>query len=242
MLCGYTVAEYIRYRRLALAGSELVSTSHKIIDIALTYGYDSPDAFTKAFTRFHGVTPTAVRKSGAMLKSFAPLKIKLTLEGGYSMNYKIVEKDAFTVMGVSKIFKYENAKQDVPVFWKDFLADENNRVICGQYGINIDESMAGNEFEYWIASDFNPAANALPGVATKVIPKFTWAVFECVGSMPQAMQTVNQKIYSEWLPSCQDYEIAAGYCVEMYSAPSSYANGTLDDTYYSEIWIPVKRK
>ena len=63
MLCGYTVSEYIRLRRLALAGSELISTDRKIIDIALKYGYDSPDSFTKAFTRFHGVTPTTVRKT-----------------------------------------------------------------------------------------------------------------------------------------------------------------------------------
>ena len=96
MLCGYTVSEYIRLRRLALAGSELISTDRKIIDIALKYGYDSPDSFTKAFTRFHGVTPTTVRKNGAIIKSFAPLKISFTLKGGFTMDYKIVEKEAFT--------------------------------------------------------------------------------------------------------------------------------------------------
>lgn len=63
MLCGFTVGDYIRRRRLTLAGSELVSTDEKIIDIALKYGYDSPDSFTKAFTRFHGVTPTAFGKT-----------------------------------------------------------------------------------------------------------------------------------------------------------------------------------
>ena len=78
MLCGFTVGEYIKKRRLTLAGIELLSTDNKIIDIALKYGYDSPDIFTKAFTRFHGVTPTAVRKDGAVIKSFAPLKIKFT--------------------------------------------------------------------------------------------------------------------------------------------------------------------
>lgn len=90
MLCGFTVGEYIRQRRLTLAVSELVSTDEKIIDIALKYVYTSPDSFTKAFTRFHGITPTAVRKDGAMVKSFAPLKIKFSLEGGYIMDYKII--------------------------------------------------------------------------------------------------------------------------------------------------------
>lgn len=91
MLCGFTVGEYIRQRRLTLAGSELIATDSRIIDIALKYGYDSPDSFTRAFTRFHGVTPVAVRKDGAVIKSFAPLKIKFTLEGGYIMDYKIIE-------------------------------------------------------------------------------------------------------------------------------------------------------
>ena len=79
MMCGFSVSEYVRNRRLALAGNEIITTDEKIIDIALKYGYDSPDSFTKAFARFHGSTPIAVRKSGATLKSFAPLKIKMAI-------------------------------------------------------------------------------------------------------------------------------------------------------------------
>ncbi len=81
MLCGFTISEYIRNRRLALAGNDIAASDEKIIDIALKYGYDSPDSFTKAFTRFHGATPASVRKDKVMLKSFAPLKIKFSLEG-----------------------------------------------------------------------------------------------------------------------------------------------------------------
>lgn len=92
MMCGFTVSEYIRTRRLALAGSELLAGNERIIDIALKYGYDSPDSFTKAFTRFHGVTPACARKDHAMLKSFAPLKVKISLEGGYLMDYRIEKK------------------------------------------------------------------------------------------------------------------------------------------------------
>ncbi len=92
MLCGYTVGEYIRMRRLSLAGSELLSSNIKVIDLAMKYGYDSPDSFTKAFTRFHGCTPTEVRLGRANIKSFAPLHIKLTLEGGTIMEYRIEKK------------------------------------------------------------------------------------------------------------------------------------------------------
>lgn len=242
MLCGFTVSEYIRCRRLALAGSELVATDRKIIDIAMKYGYDSPDSFTKSFTRFHGTTPTAVRKSGATVKSFAPLKIKFVLEGGYSMDYKIIEKEAFEVIGLSRAFQYENAMEEVPKLWAEFSNPGKNNGICSVYGINIDESMGGNEFEYLIADNYNAEMDIPEGFVTKVIPKYTWAVFTCKGAMPQSMQDMNKKIFSEWLPSCKDYEIAAGYCIEMYSNPAESPKGTQDENYYSEMWIPVKSK
>ncbi len=242
MLCGFTVGEYIRQRRLTLAGSELVATDSKIIDIALKYGYGSPDSFTKAFTRFHGVTPTAVRKDGAMIKSFAPLKIKFTLGGGYVMDYKIVEKDSFTIMGASKIFKYDSAKTEIPEFWSELHQIGKERVVCGMYGVNIDESMGSDEFEYLIADNYNPAIEIPEGFVTKVIPAHTWAVFACKGAMPQSLQDVNKKIFSEWLPNCKDYEIATGCNIEMYSDPAEYPKGTQDEKYYSEIWIPVKMK
>lgn len=243
MLCGFTVSEYIKKRRLALAGSELVSTNGKIIDIALKFGYDSPDSFTKAFTRFHGATPTSVRKGDAMIKSFASLKIKLTLEGGYTVDYKIVEKDEFAVIGVSRVLGYENATTEVPKLWTEFFETGKDKLICSMYGINIDETMGnGNEFEYMIADNYDPTKDIPEGCVTKIIPKHTWAVFACNGPMPQAIQSVNQKIFSEWLPGCKDYEIAAGYNIEMYNDPAEYPKGTADENYYSEVWIPVRRK
>ena len=119
MLCGFSVAEYIRNRKLALAGNDLLITDDKVIDIAMKYGYDSPDSFTKAFTRFHGVSPSSVRKDEVLLKTFAPLKLKISLEGGYLMDYTIVKKDAFTVIANAKTFPYEGAKEIVPQFWQE---------------------------------------------------------------------------------------------------------------------------
>jgi len=241
MLCGFTVGEYIRCRRLALAGSELISTDKKIIDIALDYGYDSPDSFTKAFIRFHGTTPASVRKGEAMIKSFASLKIKLTLEGGYTMDYKIVKKDQFTIIGVSKVFKYDEAETEVPKLWEEYYQTGKSDIVCSVYGVNIDESMSGNEFEYLIADNYNPIKEIAEGFVTRIIPKHTWAVFACIGAMPQSIQDINKKIFSEWLPNCKDYEIAAGYNIEMYGNPAEYQKGVQDEKYYCEVWIPVKK-
>lgn len=243
MLCGFTVAEYIRQRRLTLAGSELVSTDNKIIDIAMKYGYDSPDSFTKAFTRFHGSTPTAVRRDGAMMKSFASLKINISLKGGYTMDYKIIEKEAFTVLASGSRFKYDSCKEEIPKFWQEHYESGKGNVVCGMYGVNIDKSMGNSdEFEYLIADDYKTGNDIPEGFVTRVIPKHTWAVFSCKGAMPKAMIDVNHKIFSEWLPNCKDYEIAEGYNIETYTDINDYPKGNQDENYYSELWIPVKKK
>lgn len=242
MLCGFSVSEYIRNRRLALAGNDLLVTDEKIIDIAMKYGYDSPDSFTKAFTRFHGVTPTSVRKDVVLLKSFAPLKIKISLEGGYLMDYKIVKKEAFTVIANAKTFPYEGAKEIVPQFWQEHFQSGKGAVVCGWYGINIDLEMGQENFEYLIADPYNPQKEVPEGFVTRTIPAFDWAVFPCRGAMPNALQDVNTKIYTEWLPALKEYEFAAGYCVEYYDDPTKYEKGTMDEYYYCEIWIPVKKK
>lgn len=242
MLCGFTVAEYIRKRRLSLAGNDLIYSEQKIIDIALKYGYDSPDSFTKAFLRFHNVTPTAVRKEGALVKSFAPLKVKFSLKGGYTMDYKIIDKDAFTVMGLSRTFKYESAAVDVPKLWQEYFNSGKDRVVCGLYGINMDLEMGGNEFSYMIADNYIPTLEVPEGFITRVIPKHTWAVFPCVGPSAKTIQEINEKIFTEWLPNNKNYEIAEGYNIEMYEDPTEYPNGVEDENYYGEIWIPVRKK
>ena len=242
MLCGFSVSEYIRNRRLALAGNELLVTEEKIIDIAMKYGYDSPDSFTKAFTRFHGVTPTSVRKDAVLLKSFAPLKLKISLEGGYLMDYKIVRKEEFTVIANVKTFPYEGAKESIPQFWQEHFQSGKGAVVCGWYGINIDLEMGQENFEYLIADPYNPQKEVPEGFEIRTIPAFEWAVFPCRGAMPTALQDVNTKIYTEWLPALKEYEFAAVYCVEYYDDPTKYEKGTLDENYYCEIWIPIKKK
>lgn len=242
MLCGYSLMEYIRNRRLSLAGVELTATDISIIELAMKYGYDSPDSFTKAFSRFHGISPSLVRREKTTIKTFAPLKLTISLKGGYLMDYRITKKESFTVLGVSKEFGYEKAKQEIPVFWKEHYASGKGNYVCGMFGINIDPQMENEKFEYLIADVYNPAVDIPKGFVTKTIPAFTWAVFPCKGAMPQALQGVNTKIFSEWLPAIKEYEFAAGYCIEMYDSLDKYPKGLQDENYYTEIWIPVKKK
>jgi len=99
-----TVGEYIRSRRMTLAAQELSRKDAKVIDVAMKYGYDAPDSFAKAFQKFHGITPSQAKEPGAPLRSFAPLHIKITMEGGTMLEYQIVKKAAFTVVGVKRRF------------------------------------------------------------------------------------------------------------------------------------------
>lgn len=237
ILCGFSVAEYIRFRRLSLAGNEVITTDKKIIDIALKYGYDSPDSFTKAFSRFHGVTPSVARKRHSMIKSFAPLKIQFTLKGGSIMDYKIIEKEAFTVFGKARYFNFENAFKEIPKFWNEHL--QNDDKLIGKYGVCIDDN---GSFKYLIADDYKSSDEILPGYETCEIPALTWAVFACRGALPKSLQEVNVQIFSEWLANNDTYEVAEHYNIEMYSPCEDYPRGLSDDNYYSEIWIPVKKK
>ncbi len=242
MLCGQTVGEYVRQRRLSLAGSELAATDAKVIDLAVKYGYDSPDSFTKAFTRFHGATPTAVRKEGAMARSFSPLRIKLTLEGGAMLDYRITEKEAFTVTGKARVFNYDTAMEEIPKFWEEYMRGAEESPICPMYGVCIEGTVGEGAFEYLIADDYKPWMETPEGFVTRSIPRHTWAIFACRGPLPGSLQDVNRKIFSQWLPECREYRIADAFNIEMYSDPSGLPRGNADENYCSEIWIPVKRK
>lgn len=234
VLCGFTLGEYIRNRRLTLAAQELCSNHAKVIDVALKYGYDSPDSFARAFAAFHGINPSAAREQGNMLNSFAPLKIKLTLEGGTMLEYKIVEKSQFTVMGKSRRFNMETAYDEIPVFWQEHMKSDGHKLVCGMYGICLGGE--GKSFDYLIADNYIPCNEVPDGYETRVIPAGTWAVFPCHGALPKALQDLNTKIWSEWMPSCKAYKLAGNYNIELYTPPCENPEDN-----YCEIWVPVEK-
>lgn len=234
VLCGFTVGEYIRNRRLTLAAQELSTSNIKVIDIALKYGYDSPDSFTRAFTKFHGISPSVAREQDNKLNSFAPLKIRLIMEGATMLEYKILTKKQFTVMGRLRRFNIETSYKEIPKFWEEHMESDGNQVVCGMYGICIDSD--GTNFDYLIADNYNPSKEIPKGYEIKVLPAGMWAVFPCRGVLPETLQGVNTKIWSEWLPNCKTYKLSGNYNIEMYTEPHD-----IPEDNYCEIWIPVEK-
>ena len=246
ILCGMTLGDYIRNRRLTLAGNELSAADDKVIDIALKYGYESPESFTRAFSRFHGVTPSEAKKDGSKLKSFSRLSVKITLSGGNIMDYKIIEKEAFDIIEKVEAHTVEDSKnaKSIPDFWtrshndgtvKKLLDTTTDRTyifgVC--YG-NLPKN--AKTFDYSIAAKCNDNTVVPEGFRKNTIPARTWAVFECKGAMPNAMQDMWHKIVSEFFPT-------SGYQPTYEMDIEAYSEGNMSSPdYRSEIWVPVIKK
>ena len=235
LLTGMTVGEYIRNRRLSLAGQELSASDKKIIEIALKYGYETPESFAKAFSRFHGITPSQAKAGGSGLKSFNRLIIRIILEGGNVMDYRITGRESFKVLGMTRMFKAERSFSDLPKFWAEYHSKGFDRVVAGDIGICRQESLASEDFSYSIGCEANQGDDVPAGFEVFTIPAGTWAVFKCVGPMPDAIQEVWKRIYGEWLPQAE-YERIEDYDFERYTEGNNQSRD-----YVSEIWIPVKR-
>ena len=253
LMTGYTIAEYIKNRRLYLAGVELVSGNDKIIDVAYKYGYETPESFTKAFFRFHGFNPSRTKENVKNIKVFLPLKVTIVIEGGESMDYTIEKKSATTFIGFVREFDVKTSYQDIPKFWDEInekvMAPLQNRdfepksdiekaivdnAVC-EYGICIEEDVkSGGKFKYMIGGKYN-GGDVPEGMELYEVPALEWAIFNVVGPMPGALQSVNSKIYKEWLPN-SEYSIATGVDIEWYSD-----GDTQDANYQSAIWIPIKK-
>ena len=246
-LSGMTLSEYIRHRRLAQAALEFCNADVKIIDIALKYGYDSPDSFTRAFQGFHGITPKEARKNGSSLKAVLPMTFQLTIRGGSEMDYRIVEKETFYIVGLKKriTLLYRGVNPEIEAMYsslseEDFeeLAQLSNMEPRGLLDASVNFTEGRVE---------GSSLNHFVGVATTrmsvgrwdvlPVPASTWAVFTTVGTFPEALQTTCAKIGAEWFP-------VSGY--ELNEGPELFCHDENEDfdssIFRSEIWIPVIKK
>ena len=254
LMTGCGIGEYLRCRRLYQAACDLQRTDDKVIDIALRYAYDTPESFTKAFTRFHGATPSQLRAGQASPRVFLPLTIQLSIQGGEQMDCKITPMFPFRVIGFQKEFSYESAYAEIPKFWDEICEKYAANVYAGnapanpyeqalvdncigEYGVCIDD-LVGDRFRYLIAGKYT-GGEVPAGMVLYEFPRSDWAVFDCVGPMPESLQSLNTRIFQEWLPGNPDYELSGNANVEWYDC----LNGEkTDPDYHCAIWLSVKKK
>lgn len=247
LLCGYTLGDYVRMRRLTLAGEELLSTDAKVIDVALKYGYDSPESFSRAFTRFHGVSPSAVRK-GAVIRSFSRICVKLILTGGSIMEYRIEKKQATKIICRRREFTKpgdDYTNREIPEFWNECGRDGSIQKLCGYIkdsaqfkgllGVCFSTEMTDSGFPYGIGAEYDGESDPQDFEIVE-IPAYTYAVFTVRGRMPDAFRETYRKICTEFFPQ-SGYEYGNGVEIEAY--PSADVQ---NPDYTCEIWIAVKPK
>ena len=226
ILCGFTIGEYIRNRRLSLAGTELAASDAKVMDVALKYGYESPDSFAKAFQKFHGMLPSQARNNGSNLKSFSRLVLKFSLEGGTVMNYRIEEKNEMILTGYKRHFvgiPGERENQEKEMYVKTRALQYILQGLSGNLEMNYDviTNIDDEGYDFYIANQLsayyrnNLNKDDVLGEAFAkffeniTIPKCTYAVFETERcSYPTTVfLDLRKRIATEWLPN-SGYQLA----------------------------------
>jgi len=237
------LSEYIRRRRLTLAAFELQTSDMKIIDAAYKYGYESPEAFSRAFKKQHGVMPTSARKKGVSLKAYPKMTFSIFIKGDNEMNYRIEEKEAFDMVGISKEISTIDGQNfiEIPNLWHESMA--NGDVDRLHEAVNLDKeeclhaalyNFRDGVFSYMICYHM-PDSGTPDGYSKLSVPALTWAVFstgECTeADGTEEIQDIWKRIFPEWFPT-SGYEHADGPELEMYFA---LGNGK----YNQEVWIPI---
>lgn len=236
-LAGVPLKEYVRRRRMTRAAADL-RAGEKVLEVALRYGYDSPTAFNRAFQGIHGVAPSLAKQDGVKLKAFPRIRFKFVLKGDVEMEYQIVRKDAFRIVGFRTplTMDVEESFQAVPRFWGEVgprigeLIPLMSPEMPGVLGVSTCHHEAENSYYIAVASN----APVPEGLSEWTVPAATWAVFTGQGQAPMAIQELQKRIVSEWLPD-SGYEWAQAPDVEV------YLNGPDAAEAQFQVWLPVQR-
>ena len=232
LLAGTPLSEYLRRRKMSRAAADLQS-GEKIVDVALKYGYSSPTAFNRAFQAVHGLPPSAAKAPGAVLKSYPPLRFAITVQGVEKMEYRIEKREAFRIVGVSAPLEkdMEENFKSVPQLWGRAAADGTiprlAALMDGEPKGLLGVCDGLDSARYYIAAA--SSAPAGEGLEEYTVPAFTWAIFPGAGDSAAAVQALERRVVTEWLPT-SGYEYAEGPDVEVYLDPGCTK---------FEVWIPV---
>jgi AraC family transcriptional regulator len=248
------LSEYIRRRRLTLAAFELQENDTRVIDVALKYGYDSPNSFTRAFQSLHGVTPSSARDRGVQLKAYPRMSFHISIKGDVEMNYKIEQKNAFKVFGAETIIDMTDERnfEEIPKFWgkchkngtmdrlESFEMPGYESGLCKVNSVMCYRKTEGNTFPYMIGViDLYNKLKAPEEFTVTNVPACTWAIFRSeehsFDDSSEKIQAVWKRIFPEWFPT-SGYDHAGTAELEMtYETKEK-------DRFYTEVWIPVVKK
>ena len=238
-IAGTPLSEYIRNRRLTKAALDLQS-GEKVIDVAIRYGYESPTAFNRAFQKIHNVSPSVAQKEGTFLKAYPPISFKITIKGVEEMEYRIVKKEEMRIVGAKALLE-KNVEENfntVPMLWQEVAQSGKIMEIASLMGpdskgvLGVSACMDYlDKWEYYIAVETDKEAPK--GLEEYTIPACTWAVFPGEGQMPTAIQDIEKRAITEWLPT-SGYEYADAPDIEL------YLNQDPMNSKF-EVWIPIRK-
>ena len=234
ILADMTLAEYLRNRRLSEAVTDLRGSTEKVIDIALKYGYESADAFSAAFKKFHGATPSEVR-NGKSYRVFPRLQLSLKITGGKNMDIKIQKKPSFTVAGVL-LEAIDNSQ--CPSAWEQLYATHSFESLEGlgsgqSFGVCSDVK-EGEIINYIAAYDVTDKTKAEElDLSIKDILTAEYAIVPVNGAIPTSIQHAWKYVLEIFFPE-------TGYRHSGAPDFEVYTEGDMSSPdYQMELWIPV---
>ncbi|MGV9269171.1 AraC family transcriptional regulator [Kitasatospora sp. NPDC003701] len=244
-LAGMPLSEYVRRRRLTVAGAEVLAGERTLLDVAVRYGYTSGEAFARAFRAMHGVGPGEARRGGVVLRSQPRMSFRLVIEGSSSMEYRIVEKPGFRVVGrrARVPLVHEGVNPAIAAFIRGIapevvdriaaLSDQDPDGIVSVTEFFSESREEGVELDYYHAVVAGADTVVPDDLDVREVPAGTWAVFSSTGAFPQALQEMWRDVYTQWFPS-NPYETRPGPEI-------LWTRSLPDGVAEAQLWIGVQR-
>ncbi len=244
-LAGMPLSEYVRRRRMTLAGAELVAGAANILDVAVRHGYGSVEAFGRAFRAVHGIGPADARRDGGPLRTQPTLRFRLSVEGSTPMDVTITHQPELVLAGHSaevplihagvnpRIQEHIAAIPPSEHARLKGLGDAEPRgILAVTAGIEPD-APEGSMLTYLHGVALQASTPVPDDLDVIPLEEGTWAVFASSGPFPETLQNLWAATATEWFPS-NPWRLRPGPSIVRYLE----FTGTSASC---ELWLPVEQ-